>query len=119
MGDVRKENPEPARGGVSAPAGAMDEAGRVWLVEVYVSEKSPRRGPRKVMKRLITRDPMKFFLKGDGWKRVNENVWFRVNKNRLEVVRINGGKVWLETFGDSGLEISEPLGTVEELEVVQ
>jgi len=119
MGDVRKENPEPAREGVSAPAGAMEKAGRVWLVEVYVSEKSPRRGPRKVMKRLITRDPMKFFLKGDGWKRVNENVWFRVNGKRLEVVRINGGKVWLETFRDSGLEVSEPLGAVEELEVVR
>lgn len=112
VGEARKENPEPARGVSSAPAGAMEKAGRVWVVEIYDHG-------GKVAKRLITRDPMKFFLKGDGWKRVNKNVWFRVNGKRLEVVRINGGKVWLETFRDSGLEVSEPLGAVEELEVVR
>ena len=105
-------NPEPARGVSSAPAGAMEKAGRVWVVEIY------DHGGKVVTKRFATTEPMHFFLKGGGWTAVNPATWFKADGDRLVVVRVNGGQVWKEVFGNEWHHTSL-LGRFEELEVVR
>lgn len=110
MGEAETRNPEPARGAVSAPSGAPDEAGHAWVVEICDHG-------GKVAKRFITTRPMRFFLKGDGWTAVNRTTWFKTVGDRLLVVRVDG-QVWKEVFGN-GTHYTALLGRIERLEVVE